>query len=205
MIAEPLRPILEAEYPRFSEAEMTRRRRAVEGLLADSAYDHLVFCGANRFGSAVQWLTGWPVTTEAVGVLTPGQRDALFVQYHNHVPQARRLAGDADVGWGGHSSVREAAAELERRGAKTGKVAVIGPLSADQSEVLAARFGKLANLNRGYVGLRQVKSAEELDWLRIGAHFSDLGMMALREGLRPGLTERELGDLVERGYVPHGA
>ena len=50
-----------------------------------------------------------------------------------------------------------------------------------------------------------VKSAEELDWLRIGAHFSDLGMAALRDGLRPGLTERELGDLVERAYVARGA
>ena len=92
MIADRLRPILDAEYPRFSEAEMARRRRAVEALLAEAGCEHLVFCGANRFGSAVQWLTGWPVTAEAVGVLTPGERDALFVQYHNHVPQARRLA-----------------------------------------------------------------------------------------------------------------
>lgn len=67
------------------------------------------------------------------------------------------------------------------------------------------RFGRLANLNKGYVRLRMMKSAEELDWLRIGAHFSDLGMMVLRDGLRPGLTERELGDLVERAYVARGA
>src|SRR5438270_6703611 len=139
MISEHLHPILEAEFPRFSDAEMARRRVAVETLLAKAGCDHLVFCGANRFGSAVQWLTGWPVTTEAVGVLTPGRRDALFVQYHNHVPQAQRLAREAEVAWGGQSSVREAAAELERRGAKTGKVAVIGPLSADQHDVLAAR------------------------------------------------------------------
>ena len=33
MIAEHLRPIVEAEYPRFSREEMARRRRAVEGLL----------------------------------------------------------------------------------------------------------------------------------------------------------------------------
>jgi Xaa-Pro dipeptidase len=205
MIAEHLRAILEAEYPRFSDAEMARRRAAVEILLAEAGCDHLVFCGANRYGSAVQWLTGWPVTTEAVGVFTPGRRDALFVQYHNHVPQARKLARDADVAWGGQSSVREAAAELETRGANTGKVAVIGPLSADQSEVLVARFGKLANLNKAYVRLRTIKSAEELDWLRIGVHFSDLGMMALRDELRPGLTEREFGDRVERAYVSHGA
>jgi hypothetical protein len=29
----------------------------------------------------------------------PGKPDALFVQYHNHVPQARRLATEAVVGW----------------------------------------------------------------------------------------------------------
>jgi len=203
-LPDPLRRIVETEYPRFSDAEMARRRRAVETLLAETGCEHLVFCGANRFGSAVQWLTGWPVTAEAIGVLTPGRPDALFVQYHNHVPQARRLAQDADVAWGGQSSIREAAAELERRSAKSDKVAVIGPLSADQHEVLAARFGKPANLNKAYVQLRQVKSAEELDWLRIGAHFSDLGMMALRDGLCPGPTERELGDLVERAYVAQG-
>ena len=54
----------------------------------------------------------------------------------------------------------------------------------------AARFGKITSLNRDYIRLRMMKSAEELDWLRIGAHFSDLGMAALREGLRPGLAEQ---------------
>ena len=66
------------------------------------------------------------------------------------------------------------------------------------------RFGKLTSLNKAYVRLRMIKSAEEIDWLRIGAHFSDLGMLALRDGLRAGLTERELGDLVERAYVAQG-
>jgi hypothetical protein len=49
--------IVEAEYPRFSDAEMARRRAAIETLLAEAGCDHLVFCGANRFGSSVQWLT----------------------------------------------------------------------------------------------------------------------------------------------------
>src|SRR5947208_5163833 len=129
MISEHLRPILDADYPRFSAAEMARRRAAVEMLLGEVGCEHLVFCGANRFGSAVQWLTGWPVTAEAVGVLSPGRREALFVQYHNHVPQARRLASQADVAWGGQSAIRMAAAELEKRCAKSGKVALIGSLS----------------------------------------------------------------------------
>ncbi|MGB7772690.1 MAG: hypothetical protein WBL43_12770, partial [Pseudolabrys sp.] len=167
--------IVEAEYPRFSEAEMARRRGAVEALLARADCDHLLFCGANRFGSVVQWLTQWPVTAEAVGVFTPRERDALFVQYVNHAPQARILADKADVKWGGESSIAAAIETLERRGARQDRVATIGLVSAEQHAALIAKFGKLKSLNRSYVRLRQVKSAEELDWLRIGAHFSDLG------------------------------
>jgi Xaa-Pro dipeptidase len=199
-----LRAILEANYPRFSGTEMRRRRTATEALLANASADHLVFCGANRFGSAVQWLTQWPVTAEAVGVFSPGQPDKLFVQYFNHVPLARQLAADSQVAWGGESSIASAAAELDRRGAKSGTVAVIGPLTFEQHAVLSARFGNLANLNKSYVRLRTVKSPEEIDWLRIGAYLSDCAMRALREGLKPGLNERELGNLVERSYVGEG-
>ncbi len=197
--------IIGAEYPRFSDTEMARRRAAIEISLAQADCDHLVFCGANRFGSIVQWLTQWPVTAEAVGLFTPGERDALFVQYVNHAPQARILADKADVVWGGESSIAAAVKILERRGVRQDRVATIGPVTAEQNAVLSARFGKPRSLNHEYIRLRQVKSGEELDWLRIGAHFSDLGMAGLRDGLKAGLNERELGDLVERTYVSQGA
>lgn len=199
-----LRAILDAEYPRFSAAEMARRRAAIENLLAEAELDHLVYCGANRFGSAVQWLSGWPVTAEAVGVLTPKIPDHLFIQHINHVPLARRLAAPADVAWGGGSSIAAAIAALQRRGARTSRVGVIGPMTFEQHAMLVARFGNIANLNRRYLPLRQIKSAEEIDWMRIGAVLTDCGMAALRDGLRPGLTERELADLVERAYVALG-
>jgi Xaa-Pro aminopeptidase len=175
----------------------------METLLAEVSADHLIYCGANRFSSAVQWLTQWPVTAEAVGVLSPGLRDALFVQYCNHVPQAKRLA-EADVRWGGESSIVAACDELANRGARSGRVAAIGPLTADQYTWLSARFGRIVNSNRAYLRQRTIKSAEEVDWMRIGAHMSDRAMMALRDGLRPGLTERQLADLIERAYVADG-
>src|SRR6202011_2752409 len=55
-----------------------------------------------------------------------------------------------------------------------------------------------------YTQLRQIKSAEEIDWMRIGAALTDRGMMALRNGLRPGMSERDLADLVERAYIGLG-
>ena len=162
-----------------------------------------MFCGANRFGSAVQWLTRWPVTTEAVGVFTPGKPDALFVQHVNHVPLARRLAEPPKSNGAGSP---RSAPRLRRwsAAARAGRVGVIGPMTFEQHAMLSARFGKIANLNRPYVRLRQVKSAEELDWMRIGAALTDRGMAGLRDSLRPGLTERELADLVERSYVSQG-
>jgi len=199
-----LRQIVEAEYPRYGAAEMARRRAALEAVLAEAGCDHLVFCGANRVGSAVQWLTQWPVTVEAIGVLTPRERDALFVQWINHAPLARRLAPDAEVTWGGESSIGAAIAVLEKRGAKENRVGVIGAMNFEQHAALAARFGKIANFNRAYVRLRRVKSVEEIDWLRIGAWLSDRGMAGLRDGLAAGLDERALGDLIERAYMREG-
>jgi Xaa-Pro dipeptidase len=198
-----LRAIVDAGYPRFSASEMTRRRAAVERVLADNGVDHLVYCGANRVGSAVPWLTQWPVTAEAVGVLTPGLRDALFIHYFNHLPLARRLA-EADVRWAGESAIGNAVAELERRGARTDRVGVVGPLTFEQHAVLSARFGKVVSLNRAYARLRRIKSAEEIDWMRIGAHLSDLGMAALRDHAKPGISERELSNAIERAYVAEG-
>jgi Xaa-Pro aminopeptidase len=199
-----LRAIHEADYPRFSDTEMAQRRAAIASLLGEFGLDHLVFCGVNRFGSAVQWLTGWPVTAEAVGVFTAGLPDALFIQHVNHVPLARRLAERAEVTWGGGSSIEAAVAALERRAAQSGGVGVIGPMTLEQHEKLVARFGEPANLNRRYAQLRQIKSAEEIAWMRIGAGLTDRGMTALRDGLRPGLTERDLADRVERAYVALG-
>jgi Xaa-Pro aminopeptidase len=199
-----LQRIVEAEYPRFSAGEMERRRAAIAQLMAEQGLDHLVYCGFNRTGSAVQWLTQWPVTAEAVGVFSPGKPDALFVQYFNHVPLAHELAERAEVAWGAESSIGAAITALAERGARAGRVGVIGPLPFDQHARLAERYGPPVNLTRPYVRLRMIKSAEEIDWLRIGAALTDRGLLALRDGLTPGLTERQLGDLVERAYVADG-
>jgi Xaa-Pro aminopeptidase len=204
-LSSKLARIVEAAIPRYSDAEMARRRVDVEALLAEHDCDHLVFCGVNRFGSAVQWLTQWPVTAEAVGVLSPGERDALFVQWVNHAPQASLVADKADVAWGGESSIAAAIEVLDRRGSHSGRIAYIGPLTAEQHARLCARHPNIANLTRAYTKLRQVKSEEEIDWLRIGAHFTDLGMAALRAAIRPGVNERELGDAIERAYIAQGA
>src|SRR5215469_6585922 len=146
-----LRSLAAADIPRFSDAEMQRRRALLESTMAQAGAEHLVFCGYNRAGSAVQWLTQWPVTAEAIGVFSPGNPDALFVQWINHAPLARRFAERAEVvAWGGESSIRKVIETLERRGAREGRVAVIGPMPFEPHAALAAKFAKTISLNRAY-------------------------------------------------------
>ncbi|HUZ74305.1 MAG TPA: M24 family metallopeptidase [Stellaceae bacterium] len=198
-----LAAIMAAPYPRFSAAEMTRRRAAVASAMDEAEIDHLVIYGANRAGGIIQWLTQWPITTEAVGIVTPGTRDIMFIQYYNHLAQARRLA-EAQVEWGEQSAIGCGIAALEQRGARHDRVGVIGPMGFRAHQALADRFGRIKDLNAAYIRLRMVKSAEEIQWFRIGAALSDLGIAALERELRPGLTERELGAIIEAAWLPYG-
>jgi hypothetical protein len=57
--------IVESDYPRFSEQEMTRRRKAVAAAMGEAGIDHLVAHGGGFRGGPVTWLTQWLVTVEA--------------------------------------------------------------------------------------------------------------------------------------------
>jgi len=166
---------------RFSDAEMARRHEALAAVMDE--VDHVLVYGANRSGTAVGWLTRWPVTREAVVVVTPGERDRLYVGFYNHVPNAQRLATEADVRWIG---------EFER---PAGRIGVIGR---------PARDGEV-DLNAAYTRLRLVKSGEEVEWIRHAARLTDAGVAALREAARPGVSEYELGAAIEAAWLPHGA
>lgn len=191
-------------FPRFSESEMRRRRSALLEAAAARGVERVLVCGQDRSGTAVQWVTGWPVTREAYAVVDAEHVDALYVGFYNHVPQARELATDADVRWVGPSPAATVLAELDRRSHGGRPLGLLGPHGHGFRRALEAGGTELVALDADYVGLRQVKSAEEVSWLRVGAALSDAGIAALAGGLRSGLTEWQLGDLVERAYVPHG-
>ncbi|HET9672482.1 MAG TPA: M24 family metallopeptidase [Actinomycetota bacterium] len=191
-------------YPRFSDEELDRRRGAILEVMEARGARHLVLYGANRVGSAIPWLTGWPVTREAVVVVTPGERDALLVQFHNHVPNARRLALDADVRWGGPSSIATVVEVLRGRGASGGEVAIAGPLAARDRDALVAAVGEVADVSGPVQALRLVKSDEELAWIRVGAELSDRSVEALRREGALGMAERDLAAIVEGAYLAEG-
>jgi Xaa-Pro dipeptidase len=190
-------------YPRFSDAEMARRRDALAAELEAAGASHAIVYGANRSGPAIGWLTRWPVTREALCVFTPGERDLLLVNFYNHIPNAQRMATEADVRWGGPKPMGIALEELARRGARGGRVGVVGPLGYRPYAALS-EFATPVPLDHAYTRLRLRKSAEELDWLRVGCGLTDDAVRAVQAHAGPGTDERELGNLAERAYVGRG-
>src|SRR5437762_1579975 len=196
-----LRAILAQEYPRFSDAEYARRHRALQAVMDRAGVDHLLVLTDHRTGNAPQWVTGWPGTVEAYVVFKPCETLTRHVEWFNRFPLARRLATGCDVRWGEHRGIALTIAELKKRGAK--RIGLMGPLLPRKLRELETEFS-IVELDGDYVRLRLIKSEEEVDWLRIGAAFSDAGFASLLAGTRPGMTERELGNLVERAYVGEG-
>jgi len=196
-----LRAIVAQEYPRFSDAEFERRHRALQAVMQRADVDHLLIVTDHRVGNAPQWVTGWPGTVEAYVVFKPGETITMHVEWFNHFPLAKKLARSCDVRWGEHRGMTLTIAELKKGGAK--RVGLMGPLLARKQRELEKEF-TIVELDAEYVRLRLIKSQEEIDWLRIGAAFSDAGFASLLAGTKPGMTERELGNLVERAYVGEG-
>lgn len=206
-LPERLRALLDAEYPFFSDAEMQRRRAATEAAMEERGLRHLIVYGAQRAGSASQWLTQWPTSTEVIVLVTPGEPFKVYIQHYNHVPQAHIIARDSEVEFGGVSTLKTALDELARRGpgpGGAGRVGVIGSLSVAQHQMLSAACPDVVDFGRDYVRLRRVKSAEEQDWMRLGAVLSDMAIEGMERDLRIGMTEHEIADITERPYVRHG-
>ena len=196
-----LKRIMEQEYPRFSDAEYARRHKALAALMQKNGLDHLLVITDHRAGNAPQWVTGWPGTVQAYVIFKPGEKMWMSVEWVNHYPLAKKIGAHMDVVWGEHKGLDKMIAELKRRGAK--RVGIMGPLVVSKYRRLEEDF-QMVGLDEEYIRLRMIKSEEELDWLRIGAAMSDAGLAALLAGTRPGLTERELGALVESAYIKHG-
>jgi Xaa-Pro aminopeptidase len=130
------------------------------------------------------------------------EQPKMFVEWVNHAPLARQIAWQCEVEWSEHRSVEKVVAELKRRGAR--RVGIMGVFNFGKYRKLAAAFPDVVDLNPAYSRMRLTKSEEEIDWLRIGAAFSDASIAALADGLCDGLNERDLGDIAERAYAPFG-
>ena len=183
---------------------MRRRRAAFGREMERSGIRYALVYGANRSGSAVSWLTGWPVTREALLVVAPApDDDVLLVSFFNHVPQARRVSVTR-VEWAGARAVATALEVMAARGGLPGRIGLAGALPFDQYRLLAGQVPEVVDLNAACAALRLVKSGEEVAALRRGAALSDAAIAALAGALRSGATDHEVLAATQQAYTAQG-
>jgi Xaa-Pro aminopeptidase len=183
---------------------MRRRRVAFGRELDRGGVPYALVYGANRSGSAVSWLTGWPVTREALLVVAAEEDDdVLLVSFFNHVPQARSLSVTR-VEWTGAIAVATALDLIAARGRLPSRIGVAGALPFDQYRLLAGQVPDVVDLNAACTRLRLIKSEEEIAALRRGAALSDAAIAALAGALRPGATDHEVLARTEQAYTVQG-
>ncbi len=193
-------------YPRFSDAEFSRRYAAVRAAMQKADLLALIVSGTVSSYNEIAYLTNFLVTREAMLVFPLDGDAALFVQMYNHVPTAHQMAYTRDVRWGGPDTAISAAENLLERGSGKSRIGLVGAISYKQYESFRRLLpdATLVDFTSQFIRLRLIKSDEEIAFLRKGAEFSDLAMKALENEVRPGMPEHELTAIVEKAYLGLG-
>ncbi len=193
-------------YPRFSEAEYAHRYANVRHAMREKGLSALMLYGTVSAYHEVLYLSNFATMREALLVFPLEGEPTLFVQYFNHVPNARLVASIADVRWGGPDIILAAVENVRDRGLTGDRIGTVGPMTFKQFNGMRAMLpqAELVDFIPHIMQLRLVKSEEEIAFLRKGAEFSDLAIAALEREARPGIHEYELAAIVEGAYLGLG-
>lgn len=199
-------------YPRFSPVEFERRHAATYALMERHGCDVLILFGTSAAGGTgqgdVYYLSHHMGRQENILVFIAGQDPVLLVESFNHVPNALRQSVIGDTRYGGPKSrfAQTLLDLLRARDARCERIGIVGAMPYQVHNPLLAGLpgAEATDLTAEFRLLRLSKSAEELEWLRRAAAFTDAALTSMVSGMRPGIREYELGALLVDGYRDQG-
>src|SRR5712692_2142326 len=116
-------------YPRFSDAEFSHRYAIVRTAMQEAGLSALVLYGTADSYNEVHYLSNFLVTREATLIFPLDGEPTLFVQYFNHLPNARQVATITDMRWGGPDTVTTTVSNLQERGLAQSHIGLVGTIS----------------------------------------------------------------------------
>jgi Xaa-Pro aminopeptidase len=194
---------------KFSLAEYERRYRALRERMGEQGIDCLLVYGAGRFHNQqnLLYLSNYTDTLQAYVVLPLEDEPTLLVNGIWHVPNAREMSPIVDVRWGGPRMPEVAAERIRETGHAAGRIGLVGVDSWRQvsmpyrhyetlrRELPEAQYMEATELVES---VRAIRSAEEVEVVRLGAALTDSVFEAMKSAVRPGVREFEL--LAEARY-----
>src|SRR5947209_9272025 len=160
-----------SSFPRFTEAEFSHRYAAIREAMRAADLAALILCGTTSAYHEVLYLSNFITTRETFLVFPGAGEPTLFIQYFNHIPNARQIACIPDVRWGGPDTPTAAADNLVERGLAESRIGLVGPISFKQYESLRKMLQRaiFVDFSPQLLQLRLIKSEEEIAFLRKGA------------------------------------
>ncbi|HEX5607104.1 MAG TPA: M24 family metallopeptidase [Candidatus Binatia bacterium] len=194
-------------FPRFSTTEYTRRYTAIREAMDRENLAALLISGA-RGSSEVHYLSNYLAQSSCWLLFPLNDSPVVFIHFFNHQPCANAQSVIEDVRWYGPAPMPTVVDELRKRGMAKSNIGLVsmrvmpyGHVTALQRAFPEAEFVEFGpQFNR----IRQVRSEEELVYLRKSGYLTDLACEALERDLRAGLTEHDVLSIVYGGYIKNG-
>ena len=195
-----------SDYPTFSDEEMAQRHRAIQALMDQEGVDALLVYGTGRYSSDVYWLTDWPCSREAYVLFQNGKEPAVLLQLFNHFPMARVMSVVKDVRWAGANTVNSVTDLVRERGLESKKIGLVGALPYQHYNRLREQFtnASFIDVSGKLRMMRTIRSAEEIERIRLASQLTDQSIQALAQGLKEGMREDEIPAIIEPAYLKQG-
>jgi Xaa-Pro aminopeptidase len=194
-------------FPRFSSTEYTRRYTTIREAMDRENLALLLISGA-RGSSEVHYFSNYLAQSPCWLLFPRNDTSALFIHFFNHQPCAKAQSVIEDVRWYGPAPLPSLIDELRKRGMGKSRIGLVSMRAMAYGHVIALQRAfpeaEFVEFGPQLSRIRQVRSEEELIYLRKSGYLSDLACAALERDLRQGLTEHDVLSIVYGAYIKNG-
>jgi Xaa-Pro aminopeptidase len=205
-------------YPRFSAAEYQRRYANIRKLMAELQLDCLLIIGGSaaygRLWFNVRYVTNMMGKAEMANhCFFPKEGEPCVVMRPGHSLAggmlARTVVRNVIVG---RPSVLDAIVnEITERGYENGRIGIVEydpytSIPKNHWDFFTANLprAEFVFVTKEFIAMRLLKSAEEIQFLERSAELGDLGIRAMQERVKPGMTESEVFGIVHDAVMRRG-
>jgi Xaa-Pro aminopeptidase len=205
-------------YPRFSRAEYRRRYENIRAMMREMRLDCLLIIGGSaaygRLWFNFRYVTNMMGKAEMANYcFFPQEGDPCVILRPGHSLAGAMLARTAvrEIIVGDPSVLTAIVRTIQERGYDQGRVGIVEydpytSIPKNHWDFFTAKLPQteFVFVTKEFIAVRLIKSAEEIDALEKSAELGDVGIKAMAERVRPGMTEGEVFGVVHEAVMRAG-
>jgi Xaa-Pro aminopeptidase len=205
-------------YPRFSKAEYERRYANIRNMMRELNLDCLLIVGGSaaygRLWFNIRYVTNMMGKAEMANYcFFPKEGEPAVVTRPGHSLAGGMLARTAvrNVIVGTPSVLGAIVNEIKELGYDKGRVGIVEydpytsiPKNHWDFFTINLPQTEFVFVTKQFIALRLLKSAEEIQFLERSAELGDIGLRAMQERVKPGMTEGEVFGIVHDAVMKAG-